>query len=130
MRIGYLEDTVQAHEITVTRVFTSCVHSSPGDPGPERQGWRGLAFLRGTRGSGLGFQELWTAGSLGLGALWAAGYPSPILVPLPMSAPSTPISSWLLSVHRNVGVHTPQEVVLVPLELHLALGLSSPGTCG
>lgn len=56
--------------------------------------------------------------------------PSPILVPLPMSAPSTPTSSWLPTMHRNVGAHTPQEVGLVPLELRLALDLSSPGACG
>lgn len=75
MHIGYLEDSVQALEITVTHVFTSCVHSGTGDLGPEWEGWRGLAFLRGRRGSGLGFQALWSAGSLGLGGPLGFGLP-------------------------------------------------------
>ena len=90
MRTGYLEDMVQAHEIIVTRVFTSCVHSSPGDPGPELEGWRGLAFLRGMRGSGLGFQELWTAGSLGLGGTLGSRLPQPHFGTSPHVSPQHP----------------------------------------
>ena len=47
MHIGDLEDTVQLHEITVTRVFTSRIHPSTRGLGPEWEGWRGLAFSGG-----------------------------------------------------------------------------------
>lgn len=73
MHIGYLEDSVQL-EITVTHVFTSCVHSAPETWALEWEGWRGLAFLRGRRGSGVrvpGALVSWIKQI----AFWALGYP-------------------------------------------------------
>lgn len=67
---------------------------------------------------------------VGVGGTLGSGLPQPHFSTCPHVSPQHP--HLLLAARRaqEWRVHTLQEVVLVPLELHLALGPASPGACG